>query len=84
MTALLAKFSEAIKMMLFRCRSSSDWIASAISGSSMLKGLNQITGILSSYQDLRRCNEVGKIDYGEIDYRMQTSLSFQPAGLFSC
>jgi len=31
--------------MLFRCRSSSAWIAAAISGSSTLKGFNQITGI---------------------------------------
>jgi hypothetical protein len=50
--------------MLFRCRSSSAWIAAAISGSSTLKGFNQITSILSCYQDWRRCNEESKIDYG--------------------
>jgi hypothetical protein len=43
MTALLAKFSEAIRMMLLRCRSSSSWIAAYISGSCSLRDFNQIT-----------------------------------------
>jgi hypothetical protein len=52
--------------MLFRCRSSSAWIAAAISGSCAFKWFNQITGMPLCYQDLRRCNEESKIDYGMV------------------
>jgi hypothetical protein len=43
MTARLAKFSDAIKMRVLRCRSSSACIAAATSGSTTLNGFNQIT-----------------------------------------